>query len=71
MMNNSHQIVHRVVVNGSTWFLNLAEDYDFGGENWGGTLEGLNERLEEIFGPTWKERVEIQKWKLSEERIEA
>lgn len=71
MINNSHQIVHRVAVNGSTWFLNLDDDFADGGENWHGNLEGLHERLEEIFGPTWKERVEIQKWELSEKRIEA
>ncbi len=71
MVNKSHQIVLRGFLKDLGHFVNLSDDYAAGGENWTGTREEMVERLIEYYGPDWEKDIEIQKWKLSEERIEA
>ncbi|NBR06935.1 MAG: hypothetical protein EBT92_14330 [Planctomycetes bacterium] len=67
---NTNVTVFRGYLKNRTYFVNLSEDYDEGGMNWHGSLEGLKERLVELYGLYWTEHVEIQRWQLTEQRID-
>ena len=66
MVKNTSQIVYRGVIKSLGNFVNLSDD----GYNWRGTREGIVERLTEYYGPNWEKDIEIQRWQLTETRID-
>jgi hypothetical protein len=67
---NRHRTVFRGYFTEGKYFVNLDDDYDLDGINWDGTKESMTERLIELYGLNWAENIEIQRWQLTEERID-
>jgi hypothetical protein len=65
---------HRTVFRGyfipDKRFVNLAVDGLHDVINWDGTKESMIERLDEMYGTNWAVPIEIQRWQLTEERID-
>lgn len=70
MINNSHQTVYRGFSRSTNNFVNLDDDWDDNGHNFHGTKEDVIEKLIEFYGPNWFVDIEIQRWQLTEERID-
>ena len=69
-MKNTHQTVYRGFSRSTNNFVNLDDDWDDDGINWRGTKEGMVDRLFEFYGSNWAVDIEIQRWQLTEERID-
>ena len=68
---NKHRTVFRGYFIPDKRFVNLAVDGLIPDViNWEGTKESMIERLNEMYGPNWAVPIEIQRWQLTEERID-
>ena len=67
---NLHDTVYRGFLKNLGYFVNLSDDFDEDGINWRGTKEEMVERLIEYYGLNWSDSIEIQRWQLTEERID-
>ena len=69
-MKDLHQTVYRGFSRSTNHFVNLDDDWDDNGHNFYGTREEAIEKLVEFYGPKWDTDIELQRWQLTECRID-